>query len=108
MNLEEKLIFRPINLLENTISYYEYKLDESHSNSGILVYFQNKIQEKIKTGAKISLLIETLKEDCFNQLRTQEQLGYIVHSYVEDNKLIYGNNILLNIKVFKKNNIKIT
>lgn len=73
---------RLVNLPFNTTWVYEHKLvaDESgakESNSAIISYFQFEI-ESLEKKLLLMLLTNYLKTPCFEQLRTKQQLGYIV------------------------------
>lgn len=51
--------------------------DKPNPNSCCFSYFQTS-EKTYQRSALMRILFELLKEPCFNQLRTQEQLGYIV------------------------------
>jgi insulysin len=63
-------------------------MNAQDSNSCVSALFQMGAVD-VRTNAAISLLHHLLREPAFNQLRTEEQLGYIVHSSVKTN----GDNI---------------
>jgi len=52
---------------------------EKESNSSIICYYQLE-QTSPKKELLIQVLCNYIKSPCFNVLRTEEQLGYIVHS----------------------------
>jgi len=55
--------------------------NETDVNSSLTTYFQAGLVSPSQTAALI-LLAQIIKEPCFTQLRTQEQLGYVVASGV--------------------------
>ena len=61
-----------------------YQLPEPNAdnrNSAIEICFQIEPEPTgYALAARVALLTHLLREPCFNQLRTKEQLGYIVHS----------------------------
>lgn len=62
----------------------EYKLERrawnlDNCNSAVCVLFQLE-DESMALRARLELFAHVFKEPCFNQLRTQEQLGYLVFS----------------------------
>ncbi|KAJ4719217.1 Insulin-degrading enzyme [Melia azedarach] len=57
--------------------------NKCETNSVVELYFQieqEKGMESIKLKALVDLFDEIVEEPCFNQLRTKEQLGYVVES----------------------------
>jgi insulysin len=76
--------------LENRQDYvYRFKEpNENNTNSCIEVLFQIGAIE-IDKNAILAVFHHLLKEPAFNELRTNEQLGYIVHSSIKTN----GDNI---------------
>jgi len=72
-------------------SSYLYRFAEfnvADTNSSVAIVLQMGALEEV-TNATLSLLNALVKEPAFNQLRTEEQLGYIVHVSVKTN----GDNI---------------
>lgn len=57
-------------------------MNDQDSNSCVSAIFQVGAVD-VRTNAAISVLHHLLREPAFNQLRTEEQLGYIVHSSVK-------------------------
>ncbi|KAF9203041.1 Insulinase (Peptidase M16) [Haplosporangium sp. Z 27] len=55
-------------------------IDPSNVNSGIDYYVQVGPSTSKTNRALAQLTVQIIQEPCFNQLRTIEQLGYIVHS----------------------------
>ena len=55
--------------------------NEVHATHCVEMYLQLGLEEK-RTNMLLELATQILKEPCFNVLRTQEQLGYIVFSGV--------------------------
>ncbi|KAK6178603.1 hypothetical protein SNE40_013354 [Patella caerulea] len=70
--------------------YYVYqKTNKVHKSSCIQIYYQTGIQEK-QNNVLLELLCQVISEPCFNILRTQEQLGYIVMSGVRRSSGVQG------------------
>jgi len=75
---------RSINIPKDTCWIYEYKLrrtdlnEKPNPNSSIYVYFQIK-QPETKKRIMMEVLEYQLREEFYDQLRTKEQLGYIVN-----------------------------
>ncbi|XP_065556618.1 insulin-degrading enzyme-like [Artemia franciscana] len=60
--------------------YYILKAtNDVHKSSAVEIYYQCS-QEEIHMNTSLDLLCQIISEPCFNILRTQEQLGYIVFS----------------------------
>ncbi|KAG0214048.1 Insulinase (Peptidase M16) [Mortierella sp. GBA30] len=56
--------------------------DSNNVNSGIEYYLQIEDATSKVTRARIQIMAQIINEPCFNQLRTKEQLGYLVFSGV--------------------------
>jgi insulysin len=56
-------------------------LNDGHRIQAITIYLQC-FQQTLENNALIDLFAHLVNEPCFNQLRTKEQLGYIVFSGV--------------------------
>ena len=69
---------REVQLADNSHCLYA-ETNEVHKSSCTEVYYQCG-QQSTKSDVILSLLAQIVKEPCFNVLRTQEQLGYIVAS----------------------------
>ncbi|ESO95121.1 hypothetical protein LOTGIDRAFT_232210 [Lottia gigantea] len=70
--------------------YYIYqKTNKVHKSSCIQMYYQTGIQCK-ENNMLLELLCQIINEPCFNILRTQEQLGYIVMSGVRRSSGVQG------------------
>uniref|UniRef100_A0A646QDK3 Insulin-degrading enzyme n=1 Tax=Hemiscolopendra marginata TaxID=943146 RepID=A0A646QDK3_9MYRI len=67
--------------LSNGSSYLFKCTNSVHSSSCIIVYYQSGLQET-HLNVVLELFCQIIAEPCFNILRTQEQLGYIVFSGV--------------------------
>ncbi|XP_050542253.1 insulin-degrading enzyme isoform X2 [Daktulosphaira vitifoliae] len=65
--------------LENGESALFETTSDHHSSSCVYIHLQCGIQSTLNNMI-VSLFNEIIKESCFNTLRTQEQLGYIVFS----------------------------
>lgn len=66
---------------------YVYRLEgmnDQDTNSCVSNLFQVGVMD-VRTNSALSVLHHLLREPAFNQLRTEEQLGYIVHSSVKTN-----------------------
>ncbi|KAL5757085.1 hypothetical protein ACOSQ2_021831 [Xanthoceras sorbifolium] len=67
--------------------------NKCETNSVVELYFQiepEKEKELIKLKAVIDLFDEIVDEPCFNQLRTKEQLGYVVESSPRITYRVFG------------------
>ncbi|KAF9109336.1 Insulinase (Peptidase M16) [Mortierella sp. AM989] len=62
--------------------YQRDVVDPSNLNSGIEYYVQAGSSANKADRAFVQLVVQIIQEPCFNQLRTIEQLGYIVQSGV--------------------------
>ncbi|KAG9414885.1 hypothetical protein AC1031_008300 [Aphanomyces cochlioides] len=65
--------------LDGDYTFYERNQNPSNPNSAVQVIFQLG-EDSIERRAMSALLAHMVKVPCFSQLRTQEQLGYIVFS----------------------------
>ncbi|KFM79353.1 Insulin-degrading enzyme, partial [Stegodyphus mimosarum] len=75
--------------------HYVYEVtNEVHSCSSVETYYQCGVQET-RANMLLELLCALIAEPCFNFLRTQEQLGYIVHSGVRRTNGAQGIRILV-------------
>jgi secreted Zn-dependent insulinase-like peptidase len=61
-------------------------LNDGHRIQAITIYLQC-FQQTLENNALIDLFAHLVNERCFNQLRTKEQLGYVVFSAVSG---VYG------------------
>jgi len=59
--------------------FQQANFDKGNQNSAICNYYQIG-EDNTKENILTELLSQVLKDDCFNQLRTKEQLGYTVWS----------------------------
>jgi len=83
---------RCIDVLPNTIQRIDFEVQEkTNENSCLITYFQHGLMGDGEEGLKNELLnqivAQYMDEPFFNQLRTQEQLGYVVisrHKVVRD------------------------
>ncbi|OUM68252.1 hypothetical protein PIROE2DRAFT_39354 [Piromyces sp. E2] len=60
--------------------YKRLHSDSDNPNSAVQYYIEISERTTVDKRAMISLIVNLLDEPCFNYLRTQEQLGYIVTS----------------------------
>ncbi|PFX29777.1 insulin-degrading enzyme-like [Stylophora pistillata] len=65
--------------LPDGCSYLFEVHNEVHNNSSLEIYYQCDLQAT-KSNVLLELFCQVISEPCFNTLRTQEQLGYIVFS----------------------------
>lgn len=77
--------------------WYELELpDPNNVNSCIEYFFQiGKVGVDKKLHVMTDLLCVIIHEPCFNQLRTKEQLGYVVSSGYRLNRSYFGMRILI-------------
>ena len=79
----QKPLQRSVMLNEN--SHYVYTTTtEVHKDSCISVFYQCGGLRSTRSNATIELFSQLTSEPCFNVLRTEEQLGYVVWSYDTD------------------------
>jgi insulysin len=64
-------------------------LDPENENSAINLYWQVGPRD-VRSGALLGLLAHLVREPCFDQLRTKEQLGYMVFSGMSDVNGVVG------------------
>ncbi|KAF9388399.1 Insulinase (Peptidase M16) [Mortierella sp. AD011] len=70
-------------LPESCKAVYKRQVPDSNDvNSGIEYYLQIEDATSKESRARIQILAQIVHEPCFNQLRTKEQLGYLVYSGV--------------------------
>jgi len=69
---------REVQLEDGESTLFETTSDH-HSSSCVYIHLQCGVQSTLNNMV-VSLFNEIIKESCFNTLRTQEQLGYIVFS----------------------------
>lgn len=74
--------FRQVKLPEGCNAVYT-KANHVHKTNAIEVYYQCGAQT-LRENAMVELFCQVIGEACFNVLRTQEQLGYIVASGVRN------------------------
>ncbi|KAG5874566.1 hypothetical protein JTB14_019568 [Gonioctena quinquepunctata] len=76
-------------------SHYSYDVqNDVHKSSCIELYYQCGLQSK-ENNVKLELVAQIIQEPCFNILRTQEQLGYIVFSGVRRSNGVQGLRIIV-------------
>jgi insulysin len=69
--------------LRNGSSHVYMKNNTVHKTTSIEIYYQCGVQNN-RNNALLQLFCQVINESCFNVLRTQEQLGYIVASGVRN------------------------
>lgn len=79
------------------VRFEELLADENNINSCIEYYYQidSKLINNDKVKVLNDLLATIIHEPCFNQLRTKEQLGYVVFSGVRSTRTTLGFRILI-------------
>jgi insulysin len=93
---QERLGARHIMLPENSRYVYEHPVpDPSNVNSSLEYLVQVADITDKRKRALVNLLAQIAREPCFDQLRTKEQLGYIVFSGLRTLGLNTGFRILL-------------
>lgn len=65
--------------LPDDCSYIFERKHAVQNNSCIEVYYQTEMQNT-RSNILLEIIVQLISEKCFDQLRTQEQLGYIVFS----------------------------
>lgn len=70
-------------------------LDKDQVNSCIEYFIKVDYMGNYLSQAKLELIIALLNEPCFNQLRTKEQLGYVVFSNLRKARNYFGYRILV-------------
>ncbi|CAF1425013.1 unnamed protein product [Adineta steineri] len=74
---------------------YAYKmLNDAHKIYAIEIYLQC-FEETLKNNAVLDLFCHFVNEPCFDQLRTKEQLGYIVSSGARRSRGVQGFEIIV-------------
>lgn len=74
---------RVIKLQSGTDYVYRFQeFNETNTNSSVKVLYQIGSMD-LSTNATLAFLHHLIKEPAFNELRTEEQLGYIVHTSVD-------------------------
>ncbi|XP_065207037.1 insulin-degrading enzyme [Planococcus citri] len=90
---QQLLPYREVNLEYGSHFVYEI-YNKVHSSSCFCAYYQCSL-ESTANNTIIELFAQIINEPCFNVLRTQEQLGYIVMSGVRRNSGVQGLIILV-------------
>jgi insulysin len=74
---------RVVQLQSGTDYVYRFReFNETNTNSSVKVLYQIGAMD-LRTNATLAFLSHLIKEPAFNELRTEEQLGYIVHTSVD-------------------------
>ncbi|CAF3107542.1 unnamed protein product, partial [Rotaria sp. Silwood2] len=89
MNISIYLLF-----ISQGCNYAYTMLNDGHLMNGIKIYLQC-FQQTLENNALIDLFSNIVHERCFNQLRTKEQLGYIVFSGVSRSHGVQGFEIIV-------------
>lgn len=69
-------------------------LNDAHKLNAIEIYFQC-FQQTLENNALLELFCHFVDEPCFDQLRTKEQLGYIVSSGGRRSRGVQGYRIIV-------------
>lgn len=73
---------RPVQLEEHTLPIYQWQHENSEEkNSCYYKVFQLPQGDSLQESLMTSLLVTALRTNAFEQLRTTEQLGYIVFTF---------------------------
>eukprot|EP01104_Vermistella_antarctica_P017836 TRINITY_DN6412_c0_g1_i1.p1 TRINITY_DN6412_c0_g1~~TRINITY_DN6412_c0_g1_i1.p1 ORF type:complete len:1087 (+),score=280.46 TRINITY_DN6412_c0_g1_i1:370-3261(+) len=72
----------------------EEEPNKDNNNSAMYLYYQVGV-ENMKHNVLLEVVSQLTREPCFNQLRTQEQLGYLVWSGVRSALCVQGFRILI-------------
>jgi insulysin len=81
--------------------------NEVHATHCVETYLQLGLEDK-RSNMLLELAMQILKEPCFNVLRTQEQLGYIVFSGVRRAHGVQGLRFIVQSeKTRTKSNVKL-
>lgn len=84
---------RELNLPEGCNFAYRM-LNDAHQLHAIEVYFQC-FQQSFKNNALLELFCHLVDEPCFDQLRTKEQLGYVVNSGARRSRGVQGFRVIV-------------
>nr|ADI24339.1 insulin degrading enzyme [Aplysia californica] len=85
--------FREVQLPDGCYFLHKQK-NHVHESSSIEVYYQCGLQNT-ENNMLLELFCQVIGEPCFNILRTQEQLGYIVFSGVRRSKGVQGLRVIV-------------
>jgi insulysin len=86
--------FDHINRLFLGCNYAYTMLNDAHQLHAIEIYLQC-FQQTLENNALIELFCHLVDEPCFDQLRTKEQLGYIVNSGVRRSRGVQGFRVIV-------------
>jgi len=81
-------------------------INRSNGNSAVTNYYQGR-QGKLRDQVIMNLLELALQEPCFNILRTQDQLGYIVDCFYTNTSGMLGFNVLVEPQASKHSVAKV-
>ncbi|XP_043206057.1 insulin-degrading enzyme-like [Amphibalanus amphitrite] len=81
-------------MLDDGKYYMLQKSNKVHKSSSIDVYYQCGLQS-VRDNTLLDLLVQMLNEPCFDQLRTKEQLGYIVFCTVRRSTSTQGLRVIV-------------
>lgn len=90
---KQMVLFREFKLPDGCHFLYEIE-NKFHKSSCTQVYYQTGVQST-RNNMLLELLTQIISEPCFNILRNQEQLGYIVFSGIRRNNGVQGLRIIV-------------
>lgn len=91
--VREAILFRSFDLDRKEHARYELPLQDANNVNSCMEYFVEVGQltpENNRLRILTDLLATTIHEPCFNQLRTKEQLGYVVFSGYRQSRSYFG------------------
>ena len=74
--------------------YHSQVVNPEEGNSSIELYMQMG-RQTLRDGALLDLMAEMIRDDCFETLRTQQQLGYIVFSGTHWSRHVSGFRVIV-------------
>jgi len=83
LSRDDLLQFRVVKLPKGVSSSSKELSNPQEANSAILLYFQHSDTD-LRSTLNIEVLAQYLSEPFFNQLRTIEQLGYLVYTFKQE------------------------
>uniref|UniRef100_A0A060T1A7 ARAD1C18700p n=1 Tax=Blastobotrys adeninivorans TaxID=409370 RepID=A0A060T1A7_BLAAD len=94
--VDQRGLLRSYLLPPKSAHYYEVELeDKENVNSAIEYFLQVGSATDFDLKARLDLFVQIAVEPAFNQLRTKEQLGYVVFSSVRSTRTTLGYRVLV-------------
>ncbi|KAL7290058.1 hypothetical protein TKK_0015787 [Trichogramma kaykai] len=84
----QMVLYREIKLPNG--SHYVYEINNKHHKSSCTQIFWQTGLQTTESNMKLELLAQIISEPCFNKLRNEQQLGYIVFSGVRRTSGVQG------------------